>query len=248
MKPVGVLVLHGFTASLECVNGVEAPIRAMGLPLRMPVLRGHGAASPEALRGVTWRDWVTDGQAALDDLLREAEKAVVFGHSMGALVALMLAADNGSKIDSVVVAAPAVQLANPLAPGRPLGFLIPVLRRVLKQWPMPPKYTDAGLAVNDNNYHYAPIDAVFSLLDFSRATRRRLPDVHAPLLILQSRKDTTVAQESAEIISCEVSTPRTQQRVVWFEETEHEMFRDCERQETIQAVVDYVKDRAGLGG
>jgi len=30
--------------------------------------------------------------------------------------------------------------------------------------------------------------------------------------------------------------------------TEHEMFRDCEREGTIGAVVDYVKERVGLAG
>jgi len=59
----------------------------------------------------------------------------------------------------------------------------------------------------------------------------------------QSRKDTTVAPESAEIIYGTISTPPHQKRIVWFEVTEHEMFRDCEREATIATVVDYVRER-----
>ena len=85
-QPYGVLIVHGFTASLDCVSGIEAALKDSGLPIRMPVLRGHGAESPEALRGVFWHDWVADAEAALKDLLTEVDKVIVVGHSMGGLV------------------------------------------------------------------------------------------------------------------------------------------------------------------
>jgi carboxylesterase len=247
-QPYGVLIVHGFTSSLDCVSGIEAPLKALGLPTRMPVLRGHGAESPEALRGVTWPDWVADAEAALKDLLTEAERAIVFGHSMGGLVALTLAADRADVIDSIVVVAAAVQLASPLAPGRPFHFLVTLLRQVLKKWDMPPTYADPELAQYDTNYAWAPMDAIASFLEFSGATRHRLPEVRVPALIMQSHKDTTVAPESAEIIHASISTPPDQKRIVWFEVTEHEMFRDCEREAATRTVVDYVRERADPAG
>jgi len=247
-KPYGVLIVHGFTSSLDCVNGLQPPLAALGLPTRMPTLRGHGASSPQALRSVTWHDWMADAEAALKDLLTEADKAIVFGHSMGGLVTLTLAADHPDVIDSIVVAAAAVQLTSPLAPGRSLHFLAPLAARLLKKVDMPPIYADPALAQYDTNYRWAPIEAALSLFDFIKATRRRLPEVRVPALIVQSRKDTTVAPESAEIIYEGISTPPDQKRIVWFEVTEHEMFRDCECDATIGAVVNYVKERAGLAG
>ena len=245
-KPHGVLILHGFTSSLDCVNGLEFPIKALGLPTRLPVLRGHGGESPAALRGANWRDWVTDAEAALEDLLMEVEQAIVVGHSMGGLAALTLAADHPGVIDSVIVAAAAVQLTSPLAPGRPLHFLAPLVARLIKKVDMPPTYADSALAQHDTNYAWAPIDATASLLEFAKVTRRRLPEVRIPVLIMQSRRDTTVAPESAHIIYDRISTPPDQKHIVWFEVTEHEMFRDCERGVTIETVVDYVRERAGL--
>lgn len=243
-QPLGVLVLHGFTSDLNCVSIVNDAVRALGLPTRMPVLRGHGAASPEALRPVTWHDWVADGQAALDDLLTEVDHAVLFGHSMGGLVALTLATQNGERIDSVVAAAAAVQLGNPLAPGRPFSFLIPVVRRLLKDWPMQPHYVDPSAFESHRNYLYAPIPAVMSLLEFSGVTRKLLPKVGVPILILQSRRDTAVAPESVEILFREVSTPEGEKRIIWYEVSGHEMFRDIEREAMTQAVADYVWERA----
>jgi carboxylesterase len=244
-KPYGVLIFHGFTSSLDCVNGLELPIKALGLPTRLPILRGHGAESPAALRAVTWHDWVADAEAALKDLLTEVEQAIVFGHSMGGLVALTLAADHPDVIDSIIVAAAPVQLTSPFAPGRPLHFLAPLVARLIKKVDMPPTYADPALAQHDTNYAWAPIDAAASLLEFAKVTRRRLPEVRIPALIMQSHRDTTVAPESAQIIYDRISTPAAQKHIVWFEVTEHEMFRDCEREVAIETVVDYVQERAG---
>jgi carboxylesterase len=242
--PFGVLIVHGFTSSLDCVRDIAPPLEAMGLPIRTPVLRGHGE-TPEALRGVVWQDWVDDGTAALRDLLNEAEKAIIVGHSMGTLVTVHLAADHRGAVDSVVLAAPLVQLASPLAPGRPFGFLVPLLKRVLTKWDMPPKYAEPELAQYDTNYPWAPMEAISQLLAFSGATRKRLPEVSVPALILQSRNDNTVAPESADIAYREIGTAPQDKRVVWFERTEHEMFRDCESDSVVEAVADYVQERIG---
>lgn len=245
-QPLGVLIIHGFTSSLDCVRGIEPPVKALGLPTRMPVLRGHGGKSPEALRGVTWHDWVADGEAALQALLTEAEKVIVFGHSMGGLVALTLAAEHANAVDSIVLAAASFKMLSPFAPGRPFHFVTPLFRRLFKKWDMPLVYADMGLAQYDTNYRWAPTDAISSLFDFSEVTRRRLPEIRMPTLVLQSRRDTLVAPECADFIYNAISTPREQKGIVWFEVTEHEMFRDCEREATIEAVVDYVRERVGL--
>jgi carboxylesterase len=245
-QPFGVLIVHGFSSSLDCVNGVQPPLQALGLPTRMPTLRGHGAGSPDALRGVVWQDWVADAEAALQDLLTQAQRAIIVGHSMGGLVTLTLAAERAEVIDSIVVAAAAVQLASPLAPGRPLHFLAPLVARLRGELDMPPTYADPELVQYDTNYPWVPGDATLSLLEFSKITRLRLPEIRVPALIMQSRNDSTVAPESATIIYEGISTPREQKRLVWFDETEHEMFRDCQRDDTVETVVDWVRERTGL--
>jgi carboxylesterase len=243
--PCGVLILHGFTDTTDAVSRIEPPLSALGLPTRMPILRGHGARSPEALRGVTWHDWVADGETALEDLLAEVDTAIVIGYSMGGLVAITLAAEHPDTIDSIVLAAAVVQIESPMAPRRPLHFLAPLIVRLLRKWDMPPVYVDAELARHHNSYPWAPTDAIASLLEFSEATRDRLPQVSTPTLILQSRNDSTAAPECAEIIYNGIATPADNKKVVWFERTEHEMFRDCERDAIVAVITDYVRERIG---
>ncbi len=245
-QPLGVLILHGYTSSLDSVRKLEAPLQALGLPTRMPALRGHCADSPEALRGVVWQDWIADAEAARLDLLKEANKVLVFGFSMGTLVALTLAAGNEQTVDSLVLMSSAVQLVSPLAPGRPFHFLVPLVRIMLKRWDLPPVYADMSYAKNDTNYRWTPIDALLSFVEFTQVTRKRLAEVRVPVLIIQSRKDTTTAPESAEIILKGISTPPEQKRIAWFEVSEHEMLQDCEQEAVLQTILQYVRERASL--
>lgn len=241
------LIIHGITANPETVREVETPLKSLGLPIRMPVLRGHGADSPEKLRGVTWHEWAADAESALKDLLSETEKVIIIGHSMGGLITIILADKYRDKIDSIILAAAAIQPVSPLAPGKPLNFLAPVIGMLFKNWDFPPLYTDAACAEGHPNYLWAPMDAVISLLDLANVARKRLTAIETPALILQGRNDTRVEPRSAEIIFNEISTSEKRKQIIWFEKTDHEMFRDCERKLVVDVIIRYVLGRINSG-
>ena len=65
----GVLLLHGFTGNPDTMRPLQAPLEALGLEVSLPLPRGHGAPSPQALQGASpeltawrmapqpWRHW-----------------------------------------------------------------------------------------------------------------------------------------------------------------------------------------------
>jgi carboxylesterase len=238
-----VLLLHGFAGSPDSVRVLVAPLTALGVPLALPTLPGHGAASPEALRGVVWPAWMAAANAALEELCTRAERVIVVGNSMGGLIALQLAADHPTLIDSVVLASAPIQLASPLAPGGALAPLTPLILAVLPRWPLRKRYADPALAAGDTSYVWAPIGAIATLLDFIRHTRTRLAAVHAPVLILQGRHDPVVAPASVAILLRELGSPAEQRQVVWFERSLHELFRDGEREAAAACVAGFVQQR-----
>jgi carboxylesterase len=233
-RTLGALILHGLSSSLDCVNGLEPRMQALGVRYRMPALRGHGTR-PEDLLGVTWRDWVADAELALKDLLAEVDRAVVIGLSMGGLAALSLAIDHSDRLAGVVVIAPALRLADPSV------RLLPVVSRMRKWVDLPMRaYSDAALARLNTNYTRIPTSALQELLAMQRAVERRLADVRTPLLVIGARQDRVVTPAGVSAVHARAGSEN--KRLVWFERSGHEMLRDVEREDVMNVISAYVAE------
>lgn len=235
MATLGALVLHGFTSSLDTVNGLVPRLEQAGVPYRLPVLRGHGTR-PEDLVGVRWQDWVEDASAALDELVAEADRVVPIGLSMGGLVALTLAADRPERMAGVVAIAPALRIASPLVP------LAGLIARVMPWMELPAQgFADPSLAGTSTNYTRAPTRAIVELVTFGRVVARRLPEVRAPLLVIAPRHDRVIRPASAEAVYRRAGS--TEKRLVWFERSGHEMLQDLEREAVLDEIAAFVVAR-----
>ena len=239
---LGVLILHGFTSSLDCVNGLVPYVEREGLPYEMPVLRGHGTV-PEDLEGVTWRDWYEDAENALRKLLSRCDKAIVVGLSMGGLLALQLAMEHSEEVDSIVLVSVALRLTSPLAPHKPLSFLTPLVGKLVRYFPVKTPYADKELEKFDNNYHKAPTKTIISFLEYTTIIEKRLPEVKRPTFIIHSRNDKVADPISAQIVYDRISSKEKEIR--WFEKSGHEMMRDMEREAVFEAITDWIRRRKG---
>ena len=245
----GVLIIHGFTATLDSVSSLIEPLEKLSPHVSVPVLTGHGEPSPEMLRGVTWCDWMRDAEAAFHGLAEKVDKVFVVGHSMGALIALNLAAKyQGNQLDAIVLAAPAFRLASMLGPGRPLHFLAPMLQSFIKSWDLNIAFSDRDMKSREVHYLWAPTDAIMSFFELISFTESRLHDVRCPMLIMHNRNDQTVTHDSSDIVFNGVATEPSEKDIVWFERSEHQMFCDSEQEVAIRTIVDYISSRINRQG
>lgn len=242
-KPLGILIIHGYSGAPQGLSRVAQPFHDLGLPYSLPTLKGHCESSPDVLNGIHWSEWIKDGENALDELLAQAEKVVIIGHSMGGWIALHLAIDHKERIDSIIVAAGSTRSVSPFGPGGRLNFLAPLFPIFSKRWDMPPVFADPAYTTVHHGYNWIPTKTWLNIFDFMRKTEERLPEVTVPAMILHSKNDSSNAPYGAEILYANLSTPEDQKSLVWFEETEHDMFNDCERDAVIDTVVEYVKTR-----
>jgi carboxylesterase len=231
-KPLGVLILHGFTGSLDTVKGLVPTVERLGLPYRMPVMRGHGTRY-EDLEGVGPVEWYADAEAALLELSQEAEQIVVVGLSMGGLVTLNLALKHPELLKAMVLVAPALRFADPL-----IG-LTPLLKLVFRFWDSPNSFEDRELAKACTNYTKFPTATFSKFLDYAIDTERRIPEIKTPALILHSRKDKIIHPISAKLLDERLGS--TEKRVIWFEKSGHEMFQDLESAAVLQTIGDYLE-------
>lgn len=230
-KPLGVLILHGFTGSLDTVRGLVPTVEQLGLPWRMPVLRGHGTR-PEDLKGVAPREWVEDALSALDELLGECDRAVVVGLSMGGLVALNVALARPQAVAGLVLAATFLRCADPLA------HLTPLIKLFFPYWDSPPSFADPTRAQACTNYKRFPTDTFSRVLNFASETERRLGEVKVPVLILHARKDTVAHPIVPKVLEDKLGSP--EKRTVWFERSGHEMMQDLEAEEVFRVIGEYL--------
>jgi carboxylesterase len=230
-ETIGVLLLHGFTSHLNTVNGLVPYLERAGIRYEMPILRGHGTQYQD-LRGVTARDWYVDAERALISLWNHVDRIVVVGLSMGGLVALELGMRHPDKIAGVVGVAPALKFADPLT------ALTPLLASVVRYWPSPESFNDRSLKASCKNYPRFATDAFASLYAYAQDIARRLPELHVPIRILQSKKDQIVAPEAANIIYETVSS--IHREIIWYHTSGHEMMQDCEAEQVFHDIMEFV--------
>jgi carboxylesterase len=242
-KPLGAVLIHGFPGKPEVFGKLAGHIESLGLPYQAPTLEGHAAPTPDALKGVNWRQWIADGERAMFEVLSEAEKVIIIGHSMGGWIGLNLAADHGEKIDSLIVAGSSLRTVSPFGPGRPFHFLVPFVLKVKKKWDNTPIFAQSEHLPYDSSYKWVPTEAFTPVFDILKAAQKRSPEVKVPILILQSKNDTTNSPEGAQVLYDRISTPRDLKQLVWFERTGHIMFLDCEQEEVNRTVLEYIRAR-----
>ncbi|MDP1828789.1 MAG: alpha/beta fold hydrolase [Archangium sp.] len=189
--PVAALLLHGFTGSPWELRPVGEALAARGLHVVCPRLPGHGT-TPEAMLWAGMREWLEAATAALESLAG-ARRVVVIGLSMGGLLAMVLAARYRTRVQGLVLMAPALRLkARDARALRRLRWL-PGLD-VKERW-IEKKSTDiesnevrAGAPILPR-YPLARVFDLFALADLAHESERRIT---CPSLVIGAVNDHVV--------------------------------------------------------
>jgi carboxylesterase len=107
--PVGFLLIHGLGGTPVEMRFVGIGLARAGYTVRCPQLAGH-CGSFEDLRATGWRDWYATVAEAHAELRRTCKKVIVGGLSMGAILALHLAAERPGDVHGAALFAPTLKL------------------------------------------------------------------------------------------------------------------------------------------
>ena len=219
-----VLALHGFTGTpLEVELAVDVAAE-LGLAAAAPLLPGHGTHARD-LASRKFRDWVTAAEEAFDDLARQHERVIVAGLSMGALLAVHLAATRPARATALVMLANACWLRAPF----PSWALAAAAALKLPDFAFPKVASDIGdLEARAKNLTYSaqPVHAAIEVLKGGQLMRRELARVRCPTLILHGGRDRVCPVANARRVAKLLGSQ--DQRVVIFPESHHILTRDRE--------------------
>src|SRR5437763_14070236 len=90
-RPLGCLLVHGFTGTPEEMRPLGEALAARGFPVHAVRLAGHGTDVAELAR-TRWTDWFAPVEAGVARPRATAGRRGVAGRSMGSLLALHPAA------------------------------------------------------------------------------------------------------------------------------------------------------------
>ncbi|MFB6679161.1 alpha/beta hydrolase [Streptomyces sp. NPDC056390] len=191
---VGVLLCHGFTGSPQSLRPWAEYLAERGLTVSLPLLPGHGTRW-EDMQVTGWQDWYAEVDRALRELLDRCSQVFVFGLSMGAALALRLAAKHGDEVAGLVLVNPGNKVHGLAARA------LPVARHLVRST----KGIASDIAKEGSSeigYDRVPLHAAHSLRNFFRIVDRELPQVTQPLVILHSTQDHVVPPvDSARVLS-----------------------------------------------
>ena len=233
--PTSCLLLHGLTGTPYEMRALGEALAAADVTVYCPLLPGHGTC-PEDLAETGWRDWEASAIEAFEDLNSNASQLFVCGLSMGASLAIRIAARR--EVAGLIALSPAIRLQSRLVP------FLPILSRLI---PFRKKSSDIKDPVAKSvqpSYDRQSLAAANSLRDLLT----RLPDdiraMRAPLLVIVSRDDHVIDPEAAKRLLQEAGSD--QKRIVMLEDSYHVITVDRESERVRREVVGFVQEVAGM--
>lgn len=226
--PVGILLIHGLTATVAEVRPLAEVLHQAGYTVSGPLLPGH-YTQPEDLNRVRWQDWAATVETAYRNLESQCEQVVVGGESTGAVLSLYLAARH-PQIAALLLYAPALQLNLRTLDILRIYMLSPFVRWVPK----------GNMDANDlwQGYPVNPLKGVIQLIKLQRQVHALLHQVHQPTLIVQGRLDTTVHPDVPDIIEREIRSSIREK--VWMANSSHCVILDQERKEIFDLTMNFL--------
>ncbi len=233
-----VLCVHGLTGTPYEVRPPAEALAAAGFLCEGPLLPGHGTTHEEL--AATPRDaWIDAVVAAHDALAERHARVYVLGLSLGGVLALALAQRRALS--------GAVVLAAPFDLGRLVRTAVPWLWPIVRSLPKTPAILDDEARARPPGYDRMPLRAVNELLLLAREVERGLPEVHAPVQLIYSRRDPTVPPRNAERILR--ALPPGERELHWLDDSAHVLPVDRERDLVARRVVEFLlRLEKGSGG
>ncbi|MGJ3239604.1 MAG: alpha/beta hydrolase [Anaerolineae bacterium] len=239
---VGCLVVHGFMASPAEVAWAGDYLAQQGYTVYVPRLTGHGI-NPRHMRRMRWQDWYAQVLDSYHILRQQCQRVVVIGHSMGGLLALLLASEH--PLDALVVSASPFMLGarnTSVRYARWLDYLMPYT--IHESEPelnaqIVAEQRQRGEPITSRvHYRRWSSRAVHQFYLLEQSVQAHITRVSAPLLLLYAEQDSTGTPEDAQQIARAVRSTHIETYLL--DAGGHIIFQDRGRGEAFAALVDFI--------
>lgn len=260
---VGVLLIHGLTGTPTEMKQFGKLIARKGFTVACPELAGH-CATIEALSATKWHDWYTSIEKAFDALKQECDHVFVAGLSMGALIALLLAAKRGHQVAGVILLSTTFFYDGWNVPKFKQTFLLPlVLHTPLKyffHWEETSPYgikdertralVHAILENRDNQaadkigYFKTPATVILESVRMIDAAKKVLKSVIVPTLIVHATEDDMASIKNAHYTQANISSKTVE--TFFVDDSYHVLTLDKRKDDVAKRAAQFCKEQAHI--
>lgn len=227
----GILLVHGLTGTPKEMRPLGEYLADKGYTVHGIRLQGH-ATNIDDLKRTHWEDWLNSVEDGYYHLHNTTRKTFMVGISMGGVLALLAAA----QLAVAGVAALSTPFALPPDPRLPwvkyLALIQPELAKQSSDW------QDQAMASQHIEYPTYPTRSIAELYELLKAMRTALPRITAPVLLIHSRADGSIAFENMQQIYDHL---RTSKDMVDLQHSGHNMTCDLEKEQVFLAIHQFIQ-------
>ena len=227
----GVLLLHGFGDTPQTLSLLARRLSKSGYGVFAPLLPGHGRTM-DAFRRSRAADWIDAARQSLARVCSRYNTVSVVGLSMGAALAVLLAAES-SEIASLVLIAPYLGMPMRLRVAASTHWLWGTFAGELNA--RNPRSIHDPME-REKNLAYGAVTGrtLFELSRVVKRARQALPKVTAPTLVILSKEDPRVASSVGDFALNTLGA--RDKKLVWTEGAGHIITVDYGRERVFSEV------------
>lgn len=242
----GCLLIHGLTSTTQEIEDLFTFLYKKKYTVLATLLKGHNTFV-EDLQKTTWHDWYSSIEEDFNFLSENCDKPYIIGLSIGATLALHLAANKrASNIRGLVLLAPAIFYVSPLI--RLTPFLQYLKKYTLKDYSKYyPKRKEAFFDIADGRalegriaYKEVPLKSLASALGLIKIVKNEAKKVNVPALIIHSLKDNTINPKSARFVYDQLSTTAERKKLVFLKNSGHVITVDFDKRLVFKEIYDFI--------
>jgi carboxylesterase len=253
------LLIHGLSGAPAEMRSVANELKRGGFSVMCPQLAGHGGTEGDLKRS-SWHDWYRTVGSAFDLLRNEHRRVFVSGLSMGALLALLLAAERGRRVDGLALLSTTFFYDGWNIPRFRRRALLPIVLytplRHFVSWNEPPPYgikcertramVHAALSLKEDST--SAKHGIFSVSAVTiregerliRATRRALSSVISPTLVVHATEDDMASVRNAHYVAERIAAERVE--TYYVDDSYHVLTLDRRKSDVASRVGAFFRD------
>jgi len=227
----GCVLIHGFTGAPKEMRLMGEDLNKRGITALGVRLAGH-ATQPEDLIRTRWWDWQASVEDGINLLKNMCDHIFLAGLSLGGVLALTIAAR--ISIRGVIAMSTPYILSDDwrLKFARPLSLVMPMLKKE------PGKSTDREIAAQHVDYPAYPSRSLAEVNDLTDIMHALLPEIKAPVLLINSKSDPVVPLSHAEKIKQLLTTKIVRQVIL--ENSGHVITEGLKREVVFDAAYQFI--------